>query len=230
MKFDFSTHFKNSMNIINLIIVKLKSIKKRRKTIIAAHFNSIFISFYFFKMISSSSNSLRFRYTTRTTILIVDRAFKLRSNFNNIQFIILFIICKSFADRYNVIIESKLKKLNDILNEATIKTLKAIDALLNCIYNYSKKMNARLNAIIKNVNNDVESKILKIKNAIFKSIAKFVVLFNKKLNTLIKTKLKLRKNIAFMKQKVINVYIEVAAQIYKTKNDDFYDELIIIDN
>ena len=177
----------------------MKSIKKRRKTIIAAHFNSTFISFYFFEMISSSSNSLRFHYTTRTTILIVDRAFKLKSNFNNVQFIILFIICKLFVDRYNVIIESKLKKLNDILNEAMIKAFKAIGALLNYIYDYSKKMNARLNAIIKNVNDDVESKILKVKNAIFKSIAKFVVLFNKKLNTLFKTELKLRKNIVFMK-------------------------------
>ena len=76
---------------------------------------------------------------------------------------------------------------------------KAIDALLNHIYNYSKKINIRLDAIIKDINNDVESKILKVKNAIFKSIAKFIALFNEQLNTLFKTKLKLCENIVLMK-------------------------------
>ena len=92
-----------------------------------------------------------------------------------------------------------------------IKTFKAIDALLNRIYDYLKKMNARLNTIIKNVNDDVESEISKVKNAIFKLIAKFIALFNEKLNTLFKTELKLRENIVFMKQKVINVYVEIVA-------------------
>ena len=71
-------------------------------------------------------------------ILIVDRALKLKSDFNNVQFIILFIIRKLFADRYNVIIKSKSEKLNNILNEIIIKVFKTIDALLNRIYNYLK--------------------------------------------------------------------------------------------
>ena len=107
MKYSFSTHLKNSINIINLTIVESKSIKKRRKTIIATYFNLTFISFYFFEIILSSLNSLRFRYTTRIIILIVDRVLKLKLNFNDVQLIILFIIYKSFIDQYNVIIELK---------------------------------------------------------------------------------------------------------------------------
>ena len=84
--------------------------------------------------------------------------------------------------------------------------------------------------IIRNVNDNVESKISKVKNAIFNSIAKFAALFNERLNTLFKTKLKLRENIVLMKQKIINVYAEVAVQIYKARNNNFYNELIIIDN
>ena len=142
----------------------------------------------------------------------------------------MFIIHKLFANRYNVIIELKLKELNDIFDEITIKAFKTIDALLNRIYNHSKKMNVRLNAIVKDVNDDVESKISKVKNVIFKSIAKFVALFNEKLNILFKTELKLREDIALMKQEIINVYVEIVVQIYKARNDDFYDELTIINN
>ena len=79
--------------------------------------------------------------------------------------------------------------MNNIFDEAIIKAFKAINVLLNCIYDL-KKINVRLNAIIKNANDDVESKVLKIKKAMFKSIAKSVVLFNERLNMLFKTKLK----------------------------------------
>ena len=84
IKFIFSIHFKNSINIINLTIVESKLIKKRWKTIIATHFILIFISSCFFKTISSNLSLLRFRYIIRIIILIVDHAFKLKSNFNNI--------------------------------------------------------------------------------------------------------------------------------------------------
>ena len=84
--------------------------------------------------------------------------------------------------------------------------------------------------IIKNVNDDVKLKVSKVKNAIVKSIAKFVVLFNEKLNTLFKTKLKLRENIVLIKQEIINAYVETVVQIYKARNNNFYNELIIIDN
>ena len=102
--------------------------------------------------------------------------------------------------------------------------------MLNRIYDHLKKINVRLNAIRNDVNDAIESNLSKMKNAVFKSITKFVILFIKNLNALFKKKLKLRKNIALMKKKVINVYVNAVAETYKFKKNDFYSELIITDN
>ena len=82
-------------------------------------------------------------------------------------------------------------------------------------------MNARLNAIRNDVNDAIESNLSKMKNVVFKSIAKFVILFTKKLNALFKKKLKFRENIALMKEKMINAYVNAAAETYKFKKTIF---------
>ena len=165
MKPDSSTHLKNPANIINLTTVGPKPTRnaKRRKTTTAAHLSPALIPFRFSGTVSSSSDSLRLRHTARTAILAAGRAFKLESNLNDAQFITSFIIRKSFADRYSAIVESESEELDDTLGEATIKALKAIGALLSRIYDHSEEMDARLNAIIKDANDGVESELSIVK-------------------------------------------------------------------
>ena len=91
-------------------------------------------------------------------------------------------------------------------------------------------MDARLNAIVKDANDGVESDIPKVKDAVLRSIAKFAALSSGRLDTLLKGELKLREDIALMGQEATNAYAEAAAQTYKARGDDFYDELTITDN
>ena len=189
-------------------------------------FNSTSIAPQFSKITSFNSDS--FRYTARTAILTTKQRFK----FNDILFITSS-ISKFFIDCYSAILSfdaSNIEKLNITFEKATIKALQTTDALLNRIYNHSKKMNARLNAIRNDANDAIESDLSKMKNAVFKLITKFVILFTKKLNALLKKKLKLRENIALMKEKAINTYVNAVAETYKFKKNDFYSELIITDN
>ena len=76
-------------------------------------------------------------------------------------------------------------------------------------------MNVRLSAIRNDVNDAIKSNLSKMKNVVFKSITKFVILFTRKLNALFKKKLKLRKNIALIKEKTINEYVNAVVETYK---------------
>ena len=122
------------INVVDLTIISLESIKKRHKILI--FFNSTFIALRFSETILFNSNS--FHYTARTTILAVNQTLKQRFKFNNILFIIL-LTFKFFIDCYNVILSSEasnIKELNIIFEKMIIKALQTVDVLLNRIYDY----------------------------------------------------------------------------------------------
>ena len=204
-----------SINVIDLTTINLKSIKKHRK--ISIFFNWTFIASRFSRIISFNLNSCY--YTARIIILITDKTLKQQLKFNDVLFIISSTF-KFFIDRYNAILSFNalnIEKLNIAFEKTIIKAFQAADILLNRIYDYSKKINVYLNAICNNVNDAIELNLSKMKNAVLKSIAKFVNLFTKKLNALFKKKLKFRKNIALIKEKAINAYVKTIVEMYKFK-------------
>ena len=177
LKVAVSTSHLFSINVVDLTTINSKSIKKRYKTLI--FFNSTFIASQFSKTTSFNLNS--FCYTAQTTILTYNQTLKQRFKFNNVLFIIS-LIFKFFINRYNAILSfeiSNIKKLNINFEKTMIKAFQIVDVLLNRIYNYLKKINVRLSAIRNNVNDAIKSNLLKIKNAVFKSIIKFITLFTK---------------------------------------------------
>ena len=110
----------SSINVVDLTMIDLKSIKKRYKTSIL--FNSTFIASQFSKTTLLNLNSLR--YTARTTILTIDQALKQRFKLNDVLFIISSIF-KFFINCYSAILlfdALNTKKLNIVLEKMTIKT------------------------------------------------------------------------------------------------------------
>ena len=91
-------------------------------------------------------------------------------------------------------------------------------------------MNARLKRNSKDASDAVSSDIPKVKHTVLQSVAKFANVSTGKLDALLKDELKLRENIALMGKEAADVCANAAANTYRARWTEFYENLTLTDN